>query len=76
MRFIAALMRQGAQTASGHWNSCAILHIKKSEEFNYLREGPLDDPSYSVTWVDAIAATGDHIVVRVGGPHRQQSALG
>jgi hypothetical protein len=70
------LMRQGAQTASGHWNSCAILHIKKLEEFNCLREGPLDDPSSSVMWVAVIAATGGHIVVRVGGPHRQQSALG
>ncbi len=76
MRFVAALTRQGAQTASGHWNSCAILRIEKSEEFNYLREGPLDDPSSSVMWVAAVAATGGCIAVRVGGPHRRQSALG
>ena len=76
MRFVSALTRQGAQTASGHWNSCAILRIEKLEEFNYLREGPLDDPSSSVTWVAAIAATGGRIAVRVGGLHRRQSALG
>ncbi len=76
MRFVAALMRRGAQTASGHWNSCAILRIKKLEEFNCLREGPLDDPSFSVTWVAAIAATRGHIAVRIGGLHRRQSALG
>jgi hypothetical protein len=58
------------QTVSGHWNSCTTLCIKMLEEFNCLREGPLDDPSSNVMWVAAIAATGGCIAVRVEGPQK------